>query len=188
MCNCRRHLYKELDFKSLLWLTQRQSEITSYLCNLYEWKDRQSPLIVTLITFFTGLQKRKTEAFQSAHKWLCCASNRKGLIELYRLDLNHHCTFGTCVNYKSQAKDWVSSLHFTDNSGCQSFLSYFRYNKRYISKLQSWRFCRYFYVANSTDQTLEYVDNNMRFYEIACSNKKKAIGGRQYSIDTKINQ
>lgn len=86
-----------------------------------------------------------------------------GKTYLYRLDSTIIAPFGTALIVKSyQAKDSIEST-FADNLGRQSF-RIFRYTRDTLG-IQAWRFAAT-YVATPTDQTLEYVDNNLRFIKL----------------------
>lgn len=117
--------------------------------------------VVTMFAFLYSC-KKESETFTSA-SINDYAALQTGRTYLYRLDSTIIAPFGTALIVKSyQAKDSVESA-FTDNLGRQSF-RIFRYT-RDTSATQSWRFAAT-YVATPTDQTLEYVDNNLRFIKL----------------------
>jgi hypothetical protein len=82
---------------------------------------------------------------------------------LYRLDSTVPAAFGTALIVKSYlAKDSIEST-FTDNSGRLSY-RIFRFLSDTLAS-QPWTFGATFY-ATPTDQTIEYVDNNLRFLKL----------------------
>ncbi len=136
--------------------------------------------VVTMFTFLYGC-KKETETITSA-SISDYASLRTGKTYLYRLDSTIIAPFGTALIVKSyQAKDSVESA-FTDNLGRQSF-RIFRYIRDTLAT-QSWRFAAT-YVATPTDQTLEYIDNNMRFIKLHAPIKEGYKWKAHSFIDTK---
>lgn len=82
---------------------------------------------------------------------------------IYRLDSTVLASFGTSLMIKSyQAKDSIEST-FTDNEGRLSY-RIFRLI-RDTAGLQPWKFAAT-YIATPTQQTVEYVDNNLRFIKL----------------------
>ncbi len=110
------------------------------------------------------------------------AALQTGKTYLYRLDSTIAAAFGASLIVKSyQAKDSIESA-FTDNLGRQSF-RIFRYTRDTLAT-QQWRFAAT-YVATPTDQTLEYVDNNMRFIKLHAPIKEGYTWKAHSYIDTK---
>jgi hypothetical protein len=139
-------------------------------------------LVVTLVTFLYSC-KKKTETFTSA-SINDYAALQTGKTYIYRLDSTIIAPFGTALIVKSyQAKDSIESA-FTDNLGRQSF-RIFRYIRDTLAT-RPWRFAAT-YVATPTVQTLEYVDNNLRFIKLHTPIKEGYKWKAHSFIDTKIN-
>lgn len=86
-----------------------------------------------------------------------------GKTYLYRLDSTVPVSFGSALIVKSyQAKDTIEST-FTDNQGRLSY-RIFRFTRDTLG-LQPWSFAATF-VATPTDESIEYVDNNLRFIKL----------------------
>ncbi len=86
-----------------------------------------------------------------------------GKTYLYRLDSTVPASFGSILAVRSyQAMDSIEST-FTDNAGRLSY-RIFRFT-RDTAGLQPWTFAATFF-ATPTDQTIEYVDNNLRFLKL----------------------
>lgn len=136
--------------------------------------------VVTLFSFLYSCKKvSETITTASINDY---AALQTGKSYLYRLDSTIPAAFGSSLIVKSyQAKDSIEST-FTDNVGRQSF-RIFRYT-RDTSATQPWRFAAT-YVATLTDQTLEYVDNNMRFIKLHSPIKEGYTWKAHSFIDTK---
>ncbi len=138
-------------------------------------------LVVTLVTFLYSC-KKKTETFTSA-SINDYAALQTGKTYIYRLDSTIIAPFGTALIVKSyQAKDSIESA-FTDNLGRQSF-RIFRYTRDTLAT-QPWRFAAT-YVATPTDQTLEYVDNNMRYIKLHAPIKEGYMWPAHTFINTRL--
>lgn len=86
-----------------------------------------------------------------------------GTSKLYRLDSTVLAPFGTALVVRSyQAKDSMEST-FSDNQGRLSY-RIFRFI-RDLNGTQPWRFAAT-YVATPTQNSVEYVDNNLRFIKL----------------------
>ncbi len=111
--------------------------------------------------FLVGCEK-KTETLNGA------AVNdyypfKVGRTYLYRMDSTVPARFGTALVIKSyQAKDSIEAM-FNDNQGRASY-RIFRYT-RDTAGTQAWKFAAT-YVATPTRESVEYVDNNMRFIKL----------------------
>lgn len=82
---------------------------------------------------------------------------------LYRLDSTVLASFGTFLVVKSyQAKDSIEST-FIDNQGRLSYRIFRQI--RDTAGLQPWRFAAT-YVATATPNSVEFVDNNLRFLKL----------------------
>lgn len=118
-------------------------------------------LTLCLVALLNSCTK-KTETFTSA-AISDYAPYQVGKVYIYRLDSTVVAPFGTALIVKSyQAKDSVEST-FNDNQGRLSY-RIFRYT-RDTSGTQAWKFAATYY-ATTTSQSLEYVDNNMRFLKL----------------------
>ncbi|HEX8357777.1 MAG TPA: hypothetical protein VF610_10205 [Segetibacter sp.] len=101
---------------------------------------------------------------------------------LYRLDSTVLASFGRALVVRSyQAKDSIEST-FTDNQGRLSY-RIFRLI-RDTAGLQPWKFSATF-VATPTDQTIEYVDNNLRFLKLHAPVTEGYVWKAHSFIDTK---
>ena len=88
----------------------------------------------------------------------------------YRLDSTVPAPFGTALLVKSyQAKDSIEST-FIDNQGRVSY-RIFRLIRN-LAGTQPWRFAST-YVATPTQNTIEYVDNNLRFVKLVSPLKEE---------------
>ncbi|HEX8460273.1 MAG TPA: hypothetical protein VF623_02540, partial [Segetibacter sp.] len=105
-----------------------------------------------------------------------------GKTYLYRLDSTIPASFGTSLIVKSyQAKDSIESA-FNDNSGRLSY-RIFRL-VRDTAGLKPWQFGAT-YIATPTAQSVEYVDNNMRFVKLAMPVSEGTMWKAHSFIDTK---
>jgi len=87
-----------------------------------------------------------------------------GKIFIYRLDSINAVNFGAALQTKSfHAKDSIEST-FLDASGRKSY-RIFRYLRDTLDT-QDWAFTATYY-ATVTNNTIEYVDNNLRFTKLA---------------------
>jgi len=101
---------------------------------------------------------------------------------IYRLDSTIIAPFGTALIVHSYlAKDTIEST-FTDNQGRASY-RIFRFI-RDTSSIQPWRFAAT-YVATPTRESVEYVDNNMRFVKLRLPIKDDYSFKAHSFIDTK---
>ena len=100
----------------------------------------------------------------------------------YRLDSTVPAPFGTALLVKSyQAKDSIEST-FIDNEGRTSY-RIFRLIRN-LSGTQPWRFAAT-YVATPTANSIEYVDNNLRFVKLVSPLKDGYAFKAHSFIDTK---
>lgn len=105
-----------------------------------------------------------------------------GATQTYRLDSTVPAPFGTALVIKSyQAKDSVEST-FIDNQGRTSY-RIFRLI-RDLAGTQAWRFAAT-YVATPTQNTTEYVDNNLRFVKLVAPIREGNSFKAHSYIDTK---
>lgn len=101
---------------------------------------------------------------------------------LYRLDSTVLAPFGTALVVRSyQAKDSVEST-FTDNQGRQAY-RIFRLI-RDLAGTQPWRFAST-YVATPTQNSMEYVDNNLRYIKLVSPLRNAYTFKAHTYIDTK---
>ncbi len=136
-------------------------------------------IVTTFILLYSCSKVSETISSASINEY---SSLQVGKTYLYRLDSTITAAFGASLIVKSyQAKDSIEAA-FTDNLGRQSF-RIFRYI-RDTSAIQPWRFAAT-YVATPTDQTLEYVDNNMRFVKLHAPIKEGYTWKAHSFIDTK---
>ncbi len=105
-----------------------------------------------------------------------------GRTSFYLMDSTVPAPFGTALLVKSyQAKDSVEAS-FTDNQGRLSY-RIFRYI-RDVAGTQNWRFAAT-YVATPTRESVEYVDNNMRFIKLRLPLRENFTFKAHSYIDTK---
>lgn len=137
-------------------------------------------LILFLFTSLPGC-KKETETFNTA------TLNdyyplQTGKTFLYRLDSTVLASFGSSLVVNSyQAKDSIEST-FTDNQGRLSY-RIFRLI-RDTAGLVPWRFAAT-YVATPTPQSIEYVDNNLRFIKLHTPVTEGSTWKGHSYIDTK---
>lgn len=135
-------------------------------------------LVVVLLLILNSC-KKETETFSSA-SINDYAALQVGKVYLYRLDSTVLASFGTALIVKSyQAKDSIEST-FTDNQGRPSY-RIFRYTRDTLAA-QPWRFAAT-YFATIANQSLEFVDNNMRFIKL----KLPITEGYQWKAHTYID-
>jgi hypothetical protein len=119
-----------------------------------------SVIIALLVSLFSC--KKETETLQSS-SLTDYFPLVVGKTYLYRLDSTIPASFGSVLVVKSyQAKDSIEST-FTDNEGRLSY-RIFR-ETRDIAGSQPWTFATTLF-ATPTANTIEYVDNNLRFLKL----------------------
>jgi hypothetical protein len=105
-----------------------------------------------------------------------------GKTYLYRMDSTIPAAFGSSLITKYyQAKDSIEST-FNDNLGRTSY-RIFRYS-RDTSATKPWQFAATYYATN-TGQSLEYVDNNLRFIKLQSPIKDQFTWPAHTYIDTR---
>jgi hypothetical protein len=105
-----------------------------------------------------------------------------GSTYLYRLDSTIPSAFGSSLIVKYyQAKDSIEST-FTDNQGRPSY-RIFRYT-RDTSATKPWQFAATYYATN-TGNSLEYIDNNLRFIKLHSPIKNEFTWPAHTYIDTR---
>ena len=135
----------------------------TYSTNISVMK-RKAVVSLVFVSFVILLSScgKKTETFYSP-SIDDYSSLQVGKVYIYRLDSTILASFGTSLIVKSyHAKDSIEST-FNDNQGRPSY-RIFRYI-RDTTGVQAWRFAAT-YVATAANQSLEYVDNNMRFIKL----------------------
>ena len=119
------------------------------------------PVFILLLTLFFSC-KKETETLQTS-PLADYFPLIVGKTYLYRLDSTVPEAFGSVLVVRSyQAMDSIEST-FTDNSGRLSY-RIFRFTRDTLGQ-QPWTFAAT-YFATPTDQTIEYVDNNLRFLKL----------------------
>lgn len=118
-------------------------------------------LVLCLLAVMTGC-KKESETLDTA-TLTDYFPLQTGKTFLYRLDSTVLASFGTALTVKSYlAQDSIEST-FTDNQGRLSY-RIFRLI-RDTAGLKPWQFAATF-VATPTPQSVEYVDNNLRFIKL----------------------
>ena len=136
---------------------------------------------VACVCVFISACKKQTENYTSA-----AISDyfplQVGSTYLYRLDSTVPAAFGSSLIVKYyQAKDSIEST-FNDNLGRTSY-RIFRYTRDTAANMP-WQFAATYYATN-TGQSLEYVDNNLRFIKLHTPiNEDFSWSGNSY-IDTR---
>ncbi len=136
-------------------------------------------VIISLLFFYSCKKQTETFASESINEYYPLQS---GKTYLYRLDSTIPAPFGSSLIIKSyQAKDSIESS-FSDNQGRQSY-RIFRYT-RDTSGTKPWSFAAT-YFATPANQTLEYVDNNLRFIKLHLPIREGYTWRAHSFIDTK---